>query len=1520
MSARRGDTAAETTPHVMSTPSRSPDIEPSLPELEEQIERLRAERARDRRALGVLYNMSLVCRGLASDRAIFDVLCRELRAIFAMDSCYIALCDLGRPETFRTALLYDEGVIAYEEHLEFGPISGRLVRERRPILIPDLHAVRDPESRTATAFGQTEKLSRAWMGVPLLLGQDALGVISLQSYTPAAFTADDLDLLQRIGEVVALALENASLVHHQRALSDQLASRVRARTEELAALGAIATEMVLQQPLPVLIDRVLAHVLPLLGAAAGNVRLYNPARDTLDLLAQRGLPPDDVRAMPDVPVGASRIGSIVRDNRALVIERDLAQYALLPTPSAFEALVGVPLRIGEQVIGTMALLDVRPRAFDPHEVDLLQLIGNQLAIAIQNARLLEQRERQIRELSALGAISQAANNSLSVRMLLEQVYTALSGLMPLDAFVMCVYDPQRRVITEGIGIDEGQTYEYYTSNEPLPEHSFSAWVVRNRRMLHLRDVFAEIDQYEGLNPIVAGSGRPSASWLGVPMFDREGQVIGTIVVQSYRHGAFDERDERFLQNVARQAALHVQNVTLLAQRERQIRELNAIGEIGQMVSATFDLEEILQVVYETLHRVTGAPIFYLLICEPASRLVTNAVFIEDGQRSDFGWVGNAPREGSMTDWILRNRAPILHSDLQAYLEESQAPAFQPKRFGQERHARSWAGVPVLARDGEAIGVLSVQDYRPNLYDAQTLDFLNQVASHISLGVQKIKLLRERERQIRELDAIGRIGQLVSASFDMDSMLQAVYEILEQVTSAVAFYMVVCDPHSGAVRHTFYIERGVRLEDDWAGVVPPPHTLTGWILRERRPLLLQDLSRERERLAAMGIAPQYMDNTVVPRAWVGVPLLADDNQPIGTISVQDERAGCFDEQTVALLSQVASHLSLGVQKLQLFQERDRRIAENARLAAEAEAHAAAAERQALRMALIHRVSLQLNSRVDPQETLDLAAEELAKLFGAEHVGITLFGDTQTGRLQTDFPRDLPISPALPQTERALARHFSDTRRPLVAESLDDSALPPEVRELLLRHGVAATMIAPLISRGAVIGTLSIDSIGRARSFRPEEQEALTTIAATVTAAFENARLFAAEHDARRTADTLREVARVLSSTFDAREVLNLILDQLRSVIAYDSTSIMLVDGENLLVVAHRNLPLEVPVEQRPFLIRGRSAARIPIIQGRPVVIDDTTRSAEWQHHTPHRIIRSWLGVPLIAKRRVLGVLNIDSYHPSHFSQRDVEVAMAFASQAAVALENAQLYQESVTRVEQELEIARRIQNNLFPRELPQVQGIALAARAIPARETGGDFYDIVTLGTRRLGLLVGDASGKSISGAMLMAVARSTARSEARDHELPETVMRETNRWIALDVPPRSFVALSYASLDVERRRLALANAGQLSPLRRRADGTVEYLDVPGPTLPLGIQPETPYAALEVALAPGDVLLFYTDGIVEAHNPARELFGFERLEALLRAQGQLPPEQLIDALLAAVAAFSGDAPQHDDMTIMVVRVE
>jgi GAF domain-containing protein len=1153
----------------MAQPTLGPSQQ--LVTVERQRDEFRRQQERYRLALDTLYNISVACRGRNTFHEVFAVTCRELAAIFKLDACYLAVCDTSHPELFRAAYMIDEGQAEYLENVPQGRLTGLLVAHRAPLLFEDLLDLRDTLDRPPDRFGNEQKLSRAWMGVPLLIGQDAIGVISVQSYTPGAYDDADLDLLQRVGNIVGVALENVSLALRQAELSQALAARATARTEELALLSSLAAEMVLQRPLPELLDRALALILPLLRVPAGNVRRYDPVQDALLLVSHHGLPPNDPRAVASVPVQGTRIGSIVRDNQPLMVSGDLAQYALLPTPSRFQSLLGVPLRIGDQVLGTLSVLDTQPREFDAQQVDLLQVFGNHVALAIENAQLLEERERQIAELRALSRISYAAATAHDPNALLHDVHAALASFMKLDVFLMALYDPERDIVTEAVGIDEGHEYVYERNQPPAP-NSLTGWVIREQRALNIKNIPEEIGQYPGLGGLARGSGRAAAAWLGVPLFDRSGQVIGVINVQSYTPGAFDERDARFLDDVARQVTLHVQNMRLLA---------------------------------------------------------------------------------------------------------------------------------------------------------------------------------EHERRIRELDAIGQIGQLISASYDLEEMLQRVYEQLQALTEASIVYLVICDADTLVITHSMYVDRGERVADDWRGIQPRAGSLTRIVLEQGRPLLIRDIPNQRGELTRLGVDVGRLDPVHNPRAWVGVPLLAKLGQPIGAISVQDYRPNQYDQSTIELLGQVASHLSLGVQKVRLFEERERQIAENARL-------------------------------------------------------------------------------------------------------------------------------------------------------------------------------FAAEQEARRTADTLREVARVLSSSFDPGEVPQMIIRELRHVRPYDTASILLLEDEQFrLTVQGKPATTELPAHMTFRLDQLNAAAQVARSRA-PLVIADTWAAPEWTPLASLGPLRSWLGVPLIAKGQVLGILNISAFDSDRFTERDAEVALAFASQAAVAMENARLYQESVTRVEQELEIAGQIQRNLFPRALPQVAGLELAAWIQPARETGGDFYDAIVLreaganAAALLGLIVGDASGKSIPAAMLMAIARSIARSEARDHQTPEEVMRETNRWIALDVPPRSFVALCYATLDLGTRRLALANAGQLAPLRRRG-GQVTYLEAPGSTLPLGIFDDTPYTTLELALEPGDLLLFYTDGIVEAKNPDRELFGFERLEALLHAHGDLPAQQLIDRIVAAVDDFAGAAPQHDDMTLVAVRI-
>lgn len=1307
---------------------------------------LLAQRERDQRVVDALYTIALACRNNISFQEIFRTIYQQLMRIFPVDACYIAICDDTLPAVFRAAFMVDEGVEEFTEAIPYGEMTGQIVDTGEPILRDDLREERKRTGVVSTMFGNVQKFSRAWMGVPMRVGRLTVGVISLQSYAPKRYDRVDLDLLLRIADVIAAGIENVLLVERQRQLSVALAQQVTARTSELGALSTVAAAMASHEALEVLLSRALDLILPRLKLEAGNVRLLNEAGDTLVLIAYRGFSTIYAQTTLHSRLATSPLRSVISEKHPLTVDEgwstlahdsDFPRHLFAP----FESLLSVPISIGERVLGTLSLFGFAPRTFSQQEINLTQAIGNQIAIAVERARLVEERERQIAELRALSAIGVAASMALDLPTLLRQVYAALKEFMPLDAFTMIIYDPEREVISAGLSIDEGETYTYWNS-QPPPHGSLTQRVISTRQLVHFPDLQAAMVADPELGAYIVGSERPAAAWLGVPFFDHANEVIGVIAMQGYTVGSFQPRDELFLTSVARQVTLHVQNVRLLTQRERQIRELDAIGQIGQLINASFDLDEMIAHVYRTIRQITDAAIFYLLICEPTTWIVTYSLFINKGNRSTMMWQGAPPPPGTLSEWVLHQREPLLFNDLATQLALLERLGIVPFPFDEEPTVRTWVGVPLLARDGETMGVLSIQDQRQHLYDAQTMDFLTQIASHISMGIQKVRLFEEREKQ---------------------------------------------------------------------------------------------------------------------------------------------------------------------------------IAVNAQLFKEAQAHAEAAEYQAQRMELVSRITALLSSRLDQNEIFAIAARELVQLFWAHHVGIMLIDPgIEVGTVVAEYPSYGSLGVQVPLTDNPIIEEFQRTRRPVCITSV---ATDPRARMnlgALQAIGVTALMIIPLLSRDRLIGSIGLDYLHTERAFSSEEQEVFLAVGTAVAAAIENARLFAAEQAARRTADTLREVARVLNATFDLNTVLELILVELQKVIPYDSATIMLLEEDRLRIVASRGWEGNRPIGIH-FPVVGSSAG-VTVQTRMPRRISEIGADETWSNFQIGRHIHSWLGVPLISRDKVLGVLNIDGREADRFTDRDVEVAMSFGNQAALALENARLYQESVTRVEQELEIAREIQRNLFPRTLPRQPGATVAAICIPARETGGDFYDVLELNERRLAILIGDVSGKSLPAAMLMAVARSVARSEARNHETPKIVMCETARWLIDDVPPGTFVALGYATLDLATRRLVLANAGQLTPILRHADGSLTYLEVPGPALPLGIVPNIVYEQQAVDLAAGDTLVFYTDGIVEAKDRKRRLFGFEWLEDLVKEYGQHAPADLIEHILSAVRGFSEGAPQHDDITIVVVKIE
>jgi serine phosphatase RsbU (regulator of sigma subunit)/anti-sigma regulatory factor (Ser/Thr protein kinase) len=299
----------------------------------------------------------------------------------------------------------------------------------------------------------------------------------------------------------------------------------------------------------------------------------------------------------------------------------------------------------------------------------------------------------------------------------------------------------------------------------------------------------------------------------------------------------------------------------------------------------------------------------------------------------------------------------------------------------------------------------------------------------------------------------------------------------------------------------------------------------------------------------------------------------------------------------------------------------------------------------------------------------------------------------------------------------------------------------------------------------------------------------------------------------------------------------------------------------------------------------------------------------------------LAVPLVSQGELIGVLNLGPrLSEQDYSSDDRKLLDNLAAQAAPALRVGQLVREQEAeaatrqRIEQELEVARLIQQNFLPRELPDLVGWQVAAYYRPAREVGGDFYDVIPLADGRVAFVVGDVTDKGVPAALVMAATRSVLRASVQRLIEPGAVLERVNDHLCPDMPAKMFVTCLYAVLDPHTGRFRFANAGHDLPYVKTAGGVVE-LRARG--MPLGLMPGMAYEESEAVLEPGDCVLLHSDGIAEAHDPEREMFGFPRLKQTMAASAG--GQELIDRVITELERFTGpDAVQEDDITMVTLQ--
>jgi sigma-B regulation protein RsbU (phosphoserine phosphatase) len=565
-------------------------------------------------------------------------------------------------------------------------------------------------------------------------------------------------------------------------------------------------------------------------------------------------------------------------------------------------------------------------------------------------------------------------------------------------------------------------------------------------------------------------------------------------------------------------------------------------------------------------------------------------------------------------------------------------------------------------------------------------------------------------------------------------------------------------------------------------------------------------------------------------------------------------------------------------------------------------------------LLLEVADVVNTTLDLDTTLRRVAELVRKVIDYEIFGILLLNEKTQElyfRFQVGYAREIAERMRIKVGEGVTG--IAAQRREAIL--VDDVSTDP--RYISAVPNVRSELAVPLIIKNRLIGVIDIES-PQPNHFTEEHKRLLTLIASRMAVGIENARLYTRTTRQARTLVLLNEIARELTSILNVDELLKRIAELLSRLIDYQIFSILLLDatGEKL---QHRfSQRFQENIQLKHEIPLGRGVVGYAAQHKEAVLVPDVNKDPRYVKANPET--RSELAVPLVYKDKVIGVLDLEHTRRGFFTDDHKRTVTTLAAQVAIAIENAQLYEQIARqekRLERDLAMARQLQFRLLPPTLPKLSHLDIAAKFVPARAIGGDLYDFVSYSMSRTAIVVGDVSGKGAPAAIYAALVSGILRSHAPIEPGPAEMLSAVNFSLGERRIDGQFVSLIYAVWDDRNRTLQVANSGLPRPIYYH-DGTIEIIEATG--LPLGLFDEADYDELSFRAKPGDMFVFFSDGILDASNKAEELFGRERVGEIVAANPNASADEVVKLIFKAVAEHASGEEAFDDQTVVAIRVK
>jgi sigma-B regulation protein RsbU (phosphoserine phosphatase) len=572
-----------------------------------------------------------------------------------------------------------------------------------------------------------------------------------------------------------------------------------------------------------------------------------------------------------------------------------------------------------------------------------------------------------------------------------------------------------------------------------------------------------------------------------------------------------------------------------------------------------------------------------------------------------------------------------------------------------------------------------------------------------------------------------------------------------------------------------------------------------------------------------------------------------------------------------------------------------------------------------LATLFELGREVTSVLEVNELLGKIPQLIARLTSFTVFSVYLL-DERRGDLKiayaVGYPEELVNSFTLKVGEGLVGIAVAEQRPILVNDVSGDP------RYVNVVPGAESDLVVPLRHKGKVLGALNLLS-DQKNAFSERDEAILRQFAAHIAQAIVNARLFESEREYSETLETLAEIGREMSAILDLDELLTRVAHLVKRLIAYRTFGIALLNEETEMLEMKTAISYG-DAQAIPPVRLGEGLVGYAAMHKEAVLVPDVSTDSRYINAVSD--VRSELAIPLLLKDRCIGVFDLESPELDAFSKKHVELLTLLAAQAAVAIENARLYEairNNELRLEKEVRTAQRVQMALLPRELPKkVRGVDIAWHFDPARELGGDVYEFLAPDANTLVVAIGDVSGKGVPAALYgtfvgeVIRGRTFRRRFAPEQWSPSAVLTSINRIMHERQLEEYYCTLCYAVFDLKRRTVTFSNSGLPYPIRVAGD-SIAQIDLPG--VPLGSFGGSTYDEVSFDLGSNDVFVFCSDGIYETWNAMGQDFGADGIIKAVTENRDKPAKEIVNAIFGAMQAFRGDAEQTDDQTVVVVRI-